>query len=528
MLRYKWLLCIIGALLFSAGWYDTSGLFMLAALVPLLLISRSYDSSRRSLWKVAGWAALTFGLWNVACAWWVWYAAEIGTIASTVAQMLLFGGTFTIYHYINKRARPGIAYTILVCGWIAAEYLYLTGEISFPWILIGNGFAYDTWAVQWYEYTGVFGGTLWVLAANLFIFETIVKRSRKWLIASAALIVVPLIVSLVMFLTYREPEGQKATVTVVQPNIDPYGEKFSLSQEEQLLNLTELASLAPTDVDIIAMPETAIDDYIWEDNVWASPSMLRLREFMRTNYPQAELVTGAMTRRLYATEREKTETARPWGDYWFDAYNSAVTVDTSATVSIHHKVKLVIGAEKMPYMNILKPMASFIVDLGGTTGRLGIDNRKTVFRHKGADGREIAYAAPICYESVYGEHFAAFTERGAQMMLIITNDGWWHDTPGHRQHFAFARLRAIETRRFIARSANTGISGFIDPRGDVRETLGWEQRGALTDTLTLNRKVTLYARYGDYIGRICSYVFVLGLLYYIAYRFRRRSHLTDR
>ncbi len=521
-------MCVIGALLFSAGWYDVTGFTMLVALVPLLLISRSYDSSRRSFWKMLGWAALTFGLWNVACAWWVWYAAEIGTISSTCAQILLFGGIFMIYHYVSKRAKPYIAYIILVCGWIAAEYLYLTGEISFPWILIGNGFAFDTWAVQWYEYTGVFGGTLWVLAANLFIFQAIIKRSRGWLIASASLIAVPLLVSLTMFLTYRQPEGPEVTITVVQPNIDPYGEKFTLSQDEQNRNLMELASLAPAGVDIIAMPETCIDDTIWEHNMWGSPSMVQMREFMRMHYPEAELLTGAMTRKRYDRESEKSETARPMGNYWYDVYNSAVAIDTSSVKPpIHHKVKLVIGAEKMPYMNILKPMASFIVDLGGTTGRLGIDNNRQVFRHLTPDGTEVAYAAPICYESVYGEHFADFTARGAQVMLIITNDGWWHDTPGHRQHFAFARLRAIESRRFIARSANTGISGFIDPRGDVRQTLGWAKRGALTDTVTLNGEVTFYARYGDYIGRISSFVFVLGLLYYIAYRFRRRSHLTD-
>ncbi len=526
MLKHKWLLCIVSALLFSAGWYNTTGLAMLVALVPLLLISRSYDSSRRSFWKMAGWAAMTFGLWNVACAWWVWYAAPIGTISSTCAQILLFGGIFMIYHYVSKRAKPHIAYIILVCGWIAAEYLYLTGEISFPWILLGNGFANDTWAVQWYEYTGVFGGALWVLAVNLFIFQTIIKRSRKWLVASAVLIAVPLVVSSVMFLTYRAPEGRRVTVTVVQPNIDPYGEKFTLSQEEQNRNLLSLAALAPSDVDIIAMPETAIDDYIWEEDVWDSPSMMQMREFMLANYPGSELVTGAMTRRLYTTESEKTETARQWGDNWYDTYNSAVAIDTSAVAPIFHKARLVIGVEKMPYMKLLKPMEKFIVELGGTTGRLGIDDRKLVFGHHGRDGMEIAYASPICYESVYGEHFAAFAAHGAQMMLIITNDGWWHDTPGYRQHFSFARLRAIESRRFIARSANTGISGFIDPRGDVRETLGWDKRGVLTDTVTLDGKVTFYARYGDYIGRICSFVFVLGLLYYMAYRFRRRSHLT--
>jgi len=112
-------------------------------------------------------------------------------------------------------------------------------------------------------------------------------------------------------------------------------------------------------------------------------------------------------------------------------------------------------------------------------------------------------------------------------MFVITNDGWWGDTPGYRQHFSYARLRAIETRRSIARSANTGISGFINARGDVGETLGWDVRGALTAQVGLHNRMTFYTRYGDVIGRISWYVFALGLLYFMAYRVRKRSHLND-
>jgi len=112
-------------------------------------------------------------------------------------------------------------------------------------------------------------------------------------------------------------------------------------------------------------------------------------------------------------------------------------------------------------------------------------------------------------------------------MFVISNDGWWDDTPGYRYLFAYSRLRAIENRRSIARSANTGRSGFIDQRGDVGETLGWDERGALTAELSLNDRLTFYTRYGDVIGRLAGYVFVLSLLYFMAYRVRRRSHLVE-
>jgi apolipoprotein N-acyltransferase len=127
---------------------------------------------------------------------------------------------------------------------------------------------------------------------------------------------------------------------------------------------------------------------------------------------------------------------------------------------------------------------------------------------------------------VYGEYFTDFVQNGAEVLFIITNDGWWRDTPGHRQHFDFARLRAVETRRAIARSANTGRSGFITSRGDVRETLEWEERGTITADVALNRRTTLYVRFGDWICRISLLVLGLSVLYFIAYRIRKKDHIV--
>ncbi len=177
----------------------------------------------------------------------------------------------------------------------------------------------------------------------------------------------------------------------------------------------------------------------------------------------------------------------------------------------------------MPYYNIFKHLDFLTVDLGGITGQHGVDSVRKVF----TSPQGTRFGVAICYESIYGEYFTEFIRNGAQLMFVITNDGWWGDTPGYRQHFSYARLRAIETRRSIARSANTGISGFINARGDVGETLGWDVRGALTSQVGLHDRMTFYTRYGDVIGRISWYVFALGLLYFMAYRVRKRSHLND-
>jgi apolipoprotein N-acyltransferase len=104
-------------------------------------------------------------------------------------------------------------------------------------------------------------------------------------------------------------------------------------------------------------------------------------------------------------------------------------------------------------------------------------------------------------------------KKGANLLCIITNDGWWDDSPAPRQHLAYASLRAIETRRSIARAANTGISAFIDQKGEVISTLGYGVQGSLIGVVQLNNSLTFYVKYGDYIARLACLValVLLGL-----------------
>lgn len=524
------LLALCSIVLLSLGWLRVSGFGLLVGLVPLLLISASYDSSRRSWWRMFGWAALVMGGWTVATCWWIYYAAAVGIVAATIVSVVLFGGVFMVYHYFSKRAKPSLAYTALVCGWLWAEHFYLNGEISFPWLLLGNGFAGDVWAVQWYEFTGALGGSLWVLLTNVLAFEWLLSRRRGKAVATLVVAVVPLVVSLVVGALRTNPVEPTVKVTIVQPNIDPYTEKYTLSSARQTSLMTSLMAEAPADVDYIVLPETVIGDAgdnIWEENHFASRSVAAFEQFRAAHYPEAQLITGAMTLRRYPSQAAASPTARNSRGMWYDRYNSALALDRDSTLKVSHKSRLVVGVEKMPYMNLLKPLEALIVDLGGTTGQLGQDKyRRGFLLRNSRNPYGVQAAAPICYESVYGEHFAGFAADGAQVMMVITNDGWWHDTEGYRQHFAYSRLRAIETRRWVCRAANTGISGFISPMGEVVESLGWDRRGTLTHEVVPSREVTFYAAHGDYVGRLGGYVFLLCLLYYVSYRFRRKDHLV--
>ncbi|MFI3331031.1 MAG: apolipoprotein N-acyltransferase [Rikenellaceae bacterium] len=516
------LLSILSALALSIGFLQMSGLAMMLGFVPLFYISHSIDKGRRGFWRFFFYVAVALGLWSGLTTWWIWYAAPIGAILSVIITVCMMGSAFMVFHYVSKRAPLSLSYTIFVSLWISLEYLYTVGEISFPWIMLGNGLANDIYFIQWYEFTGVFGGSLWVLVANILFWELFKCAKKSKAVITFAWIFVPIFLSEILFFTH-DIEGESVNIQVVQPNVDPYNAKFTTSVNEQAENLVALAYEAPDSVDFIITPETSISDRVWENYLPNNPMIKFMDAKIFEKYPSTQLVLGATTYRRYRDGVEPSATARviSEGDY-YDVYNSAIVMDSTGVEDVHHKSKLVVGVEKMPYYNLTKHLKFLIVDLGGTTGQMGVDSEPKVF----SSNKGVKFSTAICYESVYGAYFSEFVKRGAELVFIITNDGWWHDTPGYRQHFSFARIRAIETRRAIARSANTGISGFINQRGEVLEQSKWDEKVSLNGELVRSSKLSFYTLYGDVIARVCVYTFLLCAMYFVAYSFRKKSHLN--
>src|SRR3989337_1305335 len=154
-------------------------------------------------------------------------------------------------------------------------------------------------------------------------------------------------------------------------------------------------------------------------------------------------------------------------------------------------------------------MGKWFEDFGGISGTLGRDSERKVFVSRNNHFK----AAPIiCYESIYSDYITEYIRKGANILTIITNDGWWSDTQGYRQHMNYARLRAIETRRWIARSANTGISCFIDPAGNVYEPQPWDTSASIKMNIEPLQKQTFFVQHGDYLFRIFNIVSMISLL----------------
>ena len=427
---------------------------------------------------------------------------------------------FWLAHFARRNLKIGLGYVALAVFWISFEYFHYHWEIQWPWLTLGNGFANNIKLIQWYETTGVFGGSLWILCVNIFLTQFItnfkntpVKKGALLisLFKIATFVFVPVLYSYYIYLHYTE-KGEPVNIVLVQPNVNPYFENFTQEAEnEKVINFIELAKTEITnETNFILGSETVVESYLnWDENHLSENMQFNMFKNFLCDYPNVELVFGASTSKTYSDESFATKTAREKDGKIYDVFNSAIFMNNTGATQIYHKSVLVSGVEKVPFANYFDFLKKLHFDFGGASGNIGNKNELPVFTAR--NGTKIAPV--ICFESVFGEYVADNMKNGAELIFILTNDGWWKNTPGYKQHLLFARLRAIETRRGIARASNTGVSCLISPQGDFLKTTKWDEESAVSGTTYSNSEITFYAKSGDYIARVALFTSILLLLF---------------
>ena len=502
-------LSILSGLLLAFSWPEI-GVFpiLFFAFVPLLMLEDNLQKSEvnRRGRKVFWLSFLAFFIFNTITTYWVYHSTLFGAIAAFLVNATLMATAFYLFHKIKSATTNRLGYLAFIVFWISMEYLHLNWDLSWPWLILGNGFANSPDLVQWYEFTGFLGGSLWVLLMNILLFRLAKKQNVKAIALPVLLLLFPIISS--YYITPDIKEGKQLKVLIVQPNVDPYIDKFNIGFEDQLANFIALAKPHLTqETQLLVGPETALLETIWENKIEVTYSVRAFRELQK-DFPNLNILVGASTYKMFGHGNQKTTTARQIRNenIFYDAYNSAIFIADSGAVEVYHKTKLVPGAEKMPFPYILDPLAKLAVDLGGTSGSLGSENTVHQFM---VDDKIITPL--ICYESIYGD-----LQKGkTNLIAIITNDGWWKNTVGYKQHFSYARLRTIEQRKTIIRSANTGISGVINAKGEVLKITNWDEAVCISAEVNLNNETTFYSVFGDYTGRLS--VFVAAMLAIVAF-----------
>lgn len=473
--------------------------------------------------KIFGTTFVGFFIWNILSIFWVYNSLKvIGDVVAVPVSFipyslgpLLMATAYWLYYRLRLITNRNFCLFGLICFWIAYEYLNQSWDLKFPWMTLGNGFAVSHQLVQWYEYTGVYGGTIWIWIINILLFliytgikEGQNKSARLKLISAFVLVlIVPLSYSLYTYYNYQE-QSNPSNIVVVQPNIDPYAKETTMPPSLQLNILTRLSdSLGQANTEFFIWPETAIPDQINEDNIRSNNYFLQAQHFLN-KYKNGNLLTGAETGKLYNNQATPTANYDEQGKIYYDNFNAAINIENSAEVQFYHKSELVPGVEALPFPNALSFLKPVFAHLGGATGSYAGQKEPGVFYSQSG----IGVTPAICYETLWGEWIANSVKKGSQFVAIITNDGWWGDTPGKDQHLDYAKLRAIETRRWVCRSANTGISAFINQRGDIVQQTKWWTRTAIKQNINLNSDITFYVHYGDYLAKLGSLLAILGIL----------------
>ena len=471
-----------------------------------------------------------FLVWNMCCTWWLVNATVTGAIVAFVANSFLMTIPFVLFHFTKKKFGNKIGYASLIVFWVCFEYVHQLWELAYPWLNLGNVFALFPQFIQWYSLTGVPGGTIWVLALNLLIFSETQRLAKTppsvnnlpeslklffQLVKKPALLFLgPLVLSLIMFATYTE-KGIPSEIVVLQPNIDPYERStVAFNERYKLLDdfLAVTDSLVTDSTDYVVWPESAVPRYLRQHRLNTYPSVEKIRTYLKKE-PQVSLVTGASTLKEYTALDTIPSTARSYtnnSERFFDSFNTAIQFDHEVEEpQMYYKSKLVPGTERMPYYWLMGFLDAFkiILDEDPIAGSLGIQKEREVFVKD-----DIKPAPVVCYESVFGEYVTEYINKGGNLIFIITNDAWWGNTNGHRHHLRYASLRAIENRRAIARSANTGVSCFIDQRGIIHQATAYKEKAVIRQTLLANEELTFYTKYGELLSRTSIPIAILLLL----------------
>ena len=382
---------------------------------------------------------------------------------------------------------------------IAAPFLWVTfefirahlPEISFPWNLLGYPAAQNDALVQLTTVTGIYGLSFLVAAFNALIAwadaaKTPMKRKLAILAGVAAAVL------LVMFAGARLVPNAVANhfARAVQPNfpeVESYGNDWFGTHREDLQDLQEL-SLAPSknNPDMIVWPE-APAPFSWQDPQF---SKIASRIAIQADRPF-----------LAGTIEWKTERL-PSGGMGQAPYNSAVLVDRQGQrVFVYDKMHLVPFGEYEPFPLIHRVVTSVSSEVGGF--------RKGKSRVVARLPNGMKFGTYICYEAIYPGEIREFADKGANLLINISNDGWFGKSAAAEQHLRMARVRAVENRRWLVRVTNSGITAAVDPYGRTLLSIPRDVRGAADLPYDFRTDKTIYTQFGDWFAWLCVAVSVI-------------------
>jgi apolipoprotein N-acyltransferase len=365
------------------------------------------------------------------------------------------------------------------------EYFQSFGLLAFPWISLATTQADYLAPIQLVEFTGIYGMTFWIILLNTQLYRLLTSpapllpRLRIW---TAVVLVLPWIYGYGRMLSFPAQSSNEAelSIAVVQPNMGPH-EKWDRSKRQWVFEVLDslYVEAAQKGVDMVVWPESAVPTYLRRDRFRRRFIQNRVEEF------GVPLFTGALD-----FDRK---------DGFLKHYNSIFMFNVDGSLESYYKIHLVPLAEYNP----LDAQVSLTENL--SFGHYNPGTRYTDFFLK-----ESQFAGVICYESSFPRLVHRLVSQGARFLVVVVNDGWFGNTSEPYQHVALSRLRAVEHRMPVLRSANTGISVHVDKAGRFKSKLDLDERGIIYAGFSPSDGLTFYGRFGDLFAFLITLVTFLG------------------
>lgn len=472
-------------------------------------------------------------------------------IPPAVIGLALYVGLFkAVFAWVAWQARrwTWVGFGAVAAAWVGLEYLQSVGDLGFPWGYLGHSLWRHPPLIQLAAWTGVYGLSLVLFWIAHLLSDGLRSLRREPDAPPIAQLLVRIAVlgffAGAMFFAARHAAHRIQApdfyvtppygVGIVQPNI-PQREKFrsydgdvAENQRRELqgailtktIRLTsELQSAAPDQrLDLIIWPESAVTDLYFARN----PAYATLFDDLATSHFKAPLFFGADNLRLYhngrfvpAGEGDEQDYARHPEAYSLELYNGAWLAEPGRGLNprVYNKTFLVPFAEGIPFVQRVEPLVRLLAHLVGMEPfKRGTDHAVFELHQPGSSGPPLGFGPLICYESCYPVLSRILVRHGAEMLVIITNDAWYETTAGPAQHELEAIFRAVETHRWVARCANTGISCFVSPWGAIEHETTLAQDAAIRGKVRGVKELTFYSRWGDLFAWFTWAILVIFLI----------------
>lgn len=501
-------ICILTAILLALS-FPPFPLGILAPFALALFMNHIIQKDSKAAFRL-GYVNGLF--WALLTLFWIASNTFAGAVVVIFVTPLQYAVVWWLFNRIYHRNASWAIWSFPVL-WVASEYLRHFSDLRFNWMNIAHTQTYYLPFIQFIEWTGYLGLVLLLGYITVFVYLIFFKRRnlvRNSIILSL-LIIVPIVYGVIRIQSIQNKNYETLRVGVVQPNVDPF-KKWDLQFQDSTFKILVKSTyeLSKNKPELVVWPETATPFYLrYEAGYLKKVHKLvdSLGVHLITGTPDAKFVTS--------------------DDYI--TYNAAFSFSPHRTdFDVYNKIALVPAAESMPFKNVFPFLRK--LDVGG--GDFFAGNQYAVFTVKdhasshGFESRnvfasdtlkdsEVKVSTVICYDSVFPQIVRQFVKHGARILAIITNDGWFGNTSGPYQHAQYAVLRAVENRVSIARSANTGISFFLDPTGKKHEKVGLGKRAVISYDLPITQKLTFYSRFGDWPGAFCLVISIPFIVFAI-------------